>query len=158
MNAQNQITNHYNSLKSQQKEKSILYIFSCLQATYGNNWRNQFKSGINDADGVDTGIKNAQKFWLQKLDFFLNSQDGRQAVKQALDNLPLRPPNLIEFYESVKHFWTQIDIKRESDMRLKQLQSSVKLTPEQQNEQNIRVKEIMENLKNLFSQRAKMFD
>lgn len=157
-NNNNNNSNNKFAFSHPQKERSILYIFTCLQATYGNNWRNQFKSGINDSDGVDTGLKTAQKFWLQKLDFFFNSKNGQQAIKDALNNLPLRPPNLIEFYELVKTYWTQLDIKREQDMCMQQLENSPKLTPEQQREQKLRIRNIINDMKELFSKRANMFN
>lgn len=143
------------SLSAQQREQAIKYVFTCLQATYGNYFINNFKSGVNDSSGADIGLKTAQKFWLQKLDFFFNSKEGQDAVKEALNNLPIYPPNLIQFFESVKNYWCRYDQLREQAQRMKELHTVAKITSEQQKEN---VKTIMNNLKNMFANKENVFN
>lgn len=58
----NQITaDVFTPLDKHQKEKAIRYIFSVFQATYGNCFVNNFKSGYNDTDGIDIGLKTADR-------------------------------------------------------------------------------------------------
>lgn len=146
-------TEKFTPLTELQKDKAIKYIFSVLNATYGNSFINNFKSGFNDSDGIDIGLKTAHKFWRQKLDFFFNSKDGQTSIKEVLNNLPIYPPNLIQFFESVKNTWTRLSLTREQAIRMQELHNAQQhLTPEQQQENKDKIQDILSRMKAMFSQ------
>lgn len=146
-----------NNQNQQQKEKAIRYIFSCLQCTYGNSFINNFKNGYNDSDGVDTGLKTAHAFWLKKLSFFFDSNEGKNAIKEALNNLPIKPPNLIEFYELVKSIWFKNQQLYKQQLREKELKAlQEKFTPEQVKQNQTRINNIIKEIHNMLKIKTKL--
>jgi hypothetical protein len=67
---------------------TVEYVFQVLSATYGESWsRAQGKAPTADVMTV----------WGNALDGFSHSKNSRRAITWALNNLPERCPNVIEF-------------------------------------------------------------
>jgi hypothetical protein len=81
-------------------EHWVQKIFATMQGHYGNKFLRMWQSGIN-ADGHDTGLTNALAIWAAKLGPFAEHGD---AIGRALDNLPIDPPTLPQFFESVRNY------------------------------------------------------
>jgi len=68
--------------------EAVAHVFEVLAATYGAAWdRSLGEAPLND-------IKSA---WAYRLSQFTQSQKAKRAIMWALENLPERAPNAIEF-------------------------------------------------------------
>jgi hypothetical protein len=63
-------------------------LFERLSLTYGNAW--QTSLGTAPLNEIKT-------FWLHELAGFMKSKESMMAISWALNNLPERPPNLVQF-------------------------------------------------------------
>jgi hypothetical protein len=63
-------------------------LFERLSLTYGNAW--QTSLGTAPLNEIKT-------FWLHELSGFMQSKESMQAISWALNHLPERPPNLVQF-------------------------------------------------------------
>ena len=67
-------------------------IFRRLHGTYGLEFWKQYATGA--VNGLDPGIENAKIVWAEELGMFA---DRPEAIACALQNLPERLPNAIQF-------------------------------------------------------------
>ena len=72
-------------------------IFTRLHGIYGREFWLQYATGA--VDGRDPGIENAKIAWAEELGIFLNRPE---AIAYALQNLPGRCPNSIQFRDICK--------------------------------------------------------
>lgn len=63
-------------------------LFERLSMTYGISWDNSLGSAP---------LNEIKSFWLNGLSGFLQSKESMMAISWALNNLPERPPNLVQF-------------------------------------------------------------
>jgi hypothetical protein len=63
-------------------------LFERLSLTYGNAW--QASLGTAPLNEIKT-------FWLHELSGFMQSKESMMAISWALNHLPERPPNLVQF-------------------------------------------------------------
>jgi hypothetical protein len=63
-------------------------LFERLSMTYGNAWDNSLGSAP---------LNEIKSFWLNELSGFLQSKESMMAISWALNHLPERPPNLVQF-------------------------------------------------------------
>ena len=107
-------------------------IFARLQGVYGRDFTGNFSTGL--VDGVDLGIENTKQVWAEELACFSTAP---MAIKYALEHLPTRSPNAIQFREACR-------VAPTVDASLKITQ---KLSPEESAAQRLRVKTLINNLK-----------
>lgn len=69
-------------------------LFFRLQGVYGKDFTNQFM--LMDSAGNDIGLGNAKQVWSEELGGF---SEHPEAIAYALENLPERMPNVIQFRE-----------------------------------------------------------
>lgn len=69
-------------------------LFFRLQGVYGKDFMSQFM--LMDANGNDIGLANAKQVWSEELGGFA---EHPEAIAYALENLPERMPNVIQFRE-----------------------------------------------------------
>lgn len=69
-------------------------LFGELQGNYGTRFLDMWRSGQSDSNGDDVGLQNAMALWAEKLAGF---RDRPEAIRRALESLPLHPPTLPEF-------------------------------------------------------------
>lgn len=69
-------------------------LFFRLQGVYGKDFMSQFM--LMDAAGNDIGLANAKQVWSEELGGF---SEHPEAIAYALENLPERMPNVIQFRE-----------------------------------------------------------
>ena len=78
----------------------VAKIFQTMQGNYGTRFLNQWKTGqqfeAGPHKGEDVGIRNAMKFWGEKLSGFAEQPER---IARALESLPNDPPNLPAFVE-----------------------------------------------------------
>lgn len=68
--------------------EAVEYVLQRLAATYGAEWDRAIgRAPINDVKSV----------WLNAIGGFTQSNDAKRAIMWALDNLPERAPNAIQF-------------------------------------------------------------
>ena len=63
-------------------------LFERLSLTYGNAWDNSLGTAP---------LNEIKTFWMNQLSGFMQSKESMMAISWALNNLPERPPNLIQF-------------------------------------------------------------
>lgn len=63
-------------------------LFERLSMTYGIAWDNSLGTAP---------LNEIKSFWLHELSSFMQSKESMMAISWALNNLPERPPNLIQF-------------------------------------------------------------
>ena len=63
-------------------------LFERLSMTYGNAWDNSLGSAP---------LNEIKSFWMHELAGFLKSKEAMMSISYALDHLPERPPNLVQF-------------------------------------------------------------
>jgi hypothetical protein len=63
-------------------------LFERLSMTYGIAWDNSIGSAP---------LNEIKTFWMNQLSGFMQSKESMMAISWALNNLPERPPNLIQF-------------------------------------------------------------
>lgn len=107
-------------------------IFARLQGVYGRDFTGNFSTGL--VDGVDLGIENTKQVWAEELACFATSPFS---IKYALEHLPTRSPNAIQFREACR-------VASTVNVTLKITQ---KLSPEESAAQRLRVKTLLNNLK-----------
>lgn len=69
-------------------------LFFRLQGVYGKDFTTQFM--LMDSAGNDIGLANAKQVWSEELGGF---SEHPEAIAYALENLPERMPNVIQFRE-----------------------------------------------------------
>lgn len=69
-------------------------LFFRLQGVYGKDFTSQFM--LMDGAGNDIGLANAKQVWSEELGGFA---EHPEAIAYALENLPERMPNVIQFRE-----------------------------------------------------------
>lgn len=69
-------------------------LFFRLQGVYGRDFTSQFM--LMDSAGNDIGLTNAKQVWSEELGGFA---EYPEAIAYALENLPERMPNVIQFRE-----------------------------------------------------------
>jgi hypothetical protein len=63
-------------------------LFERLSMTYGIAWDNSIGTAP---------LNEIKSFWLHELSGFMQSKEAMQAISWALNHLPERPPNLVQF-------------------------------------------------------------
>lgn len=63
-------------------------LFERLSMTYGIAWDNSIGTAP---------LNEIKSFWLHELSGFMQSKESMQAISWALNHLPERPPNLVQF-------------------------------------------------------------
>ena len=63
-------------------------LFERLSMTYGNAWDNSIGSAP---------LNEIKTFWMNQLSGFMQSKESMMAISWALNHLPERPPNLVQF-------------------------------------------------------------
>jgi len=63
-------------------------LFERLSMTYGISWDNSLGSAP---------LNEIKSHWMHELSGFLKSKESMMAISWALDHLPERPPNLVQF-------------------------------------------------------------
>jgi hypothetical protein len=63
-------------------------LFERLSLTYGNAWDNSIGSAP---------LNEIKSFWMNQLAGFMQSKESMMAISWALNHLPERPPNLVQF-------------------------------------------------------------
>jgi len=63
-------------------------LFERLSLTYGNAWDNSIGTAP---------LNEIKSFWMNQLAGFLQSKESMMAISWALNHLPERPPNLVQF-------------------------------------------------------------
>ena len=63
-------------------------LFERLSMTYGIAWDNSLGTAP---------LNEIKSFWLHELSGFLKSKESMMAISWALNHLPERPPNLVQF-------------------------------------------------------------
>ena len=63
-------------------------LFERLSMTYGIAWDNSIGTAP---------LNEIKSFWLHSLSGFMQSKESMQAISWALNHLPERPPNLVQF-------------------------------------------------------------
>jgi hypothetical protein len=63
-------------------------LFERLSMTYGIAWDNSIGTAP---------LNEIKTFWMNQLSGFMQSKESMMAISWALNNLPERPPNLIQF-------------------------------------------------------------
>jgi hypothetical protein len=63
-------------------------LFERLSMTYGIAWDNSLGSAP---------LNEIKSYWMHELSGFLKSKESMMSISWALDHLPERPPNLVQF-------------------------------------------------------------
>ena len=63
-------------------------LFERLSLTYGNAWDNSIGTAP---------LNEIKSFWMNQLSGFMQSKESMMAISWALNHLPERPPNLVQF-------------------------------------------------------------
>ena len=63
-------------------------LFERLSLTYGNAWDNSLGTAP---------LNEIKTFWMNQLSGFMQSKESMMSISWALNHLPERPPNLIQF-------------------------------------------------------------
>jgi hypothetical protein len=63
-------------------------LFERLSLTYGNAWDNSIGTAP---------LNEIKSFWMNQLAGFMQSKESMMAISWALNHLPERPPNLVQF-------------------------------------------------------------
>ena len=63
-------------------------LFERLSMTYGISWDNSIGSAP---------LNEIKTFWMNQLSVFMQSKESMMAISWALNHLPERPPNLVQF-------------------------------------------------------------
>jgi hypothetical protein len=63
-------------------------LFERLFLTYGNAWDNSIGTAP---------LNEIKSFWMNQLSGFMQSKESMMAISWALNHLPERPPNLVQF-------------------------------------------------------------
>ena len=63
-------------------------LFERLSLTYGNAWQTSLGTAP---------LNEIKIFWLHELSGFMQSKESMMAISWALNHLPERPPNLVQF-------------------------------------------------------------
>lgn len=63
-------------------------LFERLSLTYGNAWDNSLGTAP---------LNEIKTFWMNQLSGFMQSKESMMAISWALNHLPERPPNLVQF-------------------------------------------------------------
>lgn len=63
-------------------------LFERLSMTYGISWDNSIGSAP---------LNEIKTFWMNQLSGFMQSKESMMAISWALNHLPERPPNLVQF-------------------------------------------------------------
>ena len=75
-------------MNATEKQQPIDRVINRLTATYGAAWERQ---------NGNVPLADCKTVWLHELSGFLQSRDSMMAIAWALENLPERCPNVIEF-------------------------------------------------------------
>jgi hypothetical protein len=68
--------------------EAVEYVFKRMAATYGAEWERSIGT---------SPISDVKTVWSEALSSFTHSDDAKRAILWALDNLPERCPNSIQF-------------------------------------------------------------
>jgi hypothetical protein len=63
-------------------------LFERLSMSYGNAWDNSIGTAP---------LNEIKSFWMHELSGFMKSKESMMAISWALNHLPERPPNLVQF-------------------------------------------------------------
>jgi hypothetical protein len=63
-------------------------LFERLSLTYGNAWDNSIGTAP---------LNEIKSFWMNQLSGFMQSKESMMSISWALNHLPERPPNLVQF-------------------------------------------------------------
>lgn len=67
-------------------------IFNRMQGIYGYGFTSKYATGLHE--GIDSGIENAKQVWADEL---ANFRNWPEAIRYALEHLPDKAPNAVEF-------------------------------------------------------------
>jgi len=107
-------------------------IFARMQGIYGRDFTGQFSTGM--VNGIDAGLENAKATWAEELGGFIK---WPYAIAYALEHLPERVPNCIQFKQLCRMAPSPEPLKLEHQ-----------ITEEQAALNKKRIKEIIDGLNN----------